>query len=656
MSVDPVNAPPPGDPIQKSIESTSKSVSLSAPAPTGKRLIWTDITVSVPFKGKDSNGVAAGGRKTVLEQVSGIAHPGEVLAIMGGSGAGKTTLLNGFVNVDQDNIERTGELTVNGEVLDNTQMRRISAYVQQVDMFLGTLKVKEQLKFSAQLRMGRSYTAAQRRERVEQVIRDLGLTNAANTMIGVPGREKGISIGEKKRLAFACEILTDPMILFCDEPTSGLDSFMAQQVVAALTDLARQGKTIITTIHQPSTQVFLMFDKVCFMSMGKVAYFGPAKLVADFWKSVGPEFECPVTFNPADHAIATLSKNDDEPEKCLARIKKIREKFEESYWGQRLFRKTHHLQSSGKQLWNNADLKKGYTYPSNWFTQFRVLFIRALLTTIRNPLLLKVRVFQVLVTAIVIAAVNFRTPLTGPTLQNLEGMLYNCARDMNFMFLFPSINVITSELPLFVREHRAHIYRVETYYFAKTFAELPQYTLLPFLYSSIVYFITGLVALPGRFFVFCLTNILQCWVAISIAYAGACVFGVDDLSLTYMPILVLPMLVFGGFYINYKNIPVYLNWASYLSWFRHGFDALQINQWSAIDEIPGCNAQTETELAAPDSLDYCPAHSGLGVLERRGMGTSSWRMWLDIGILFLMFVVFRLFALGALFIRVRFTK
>lgn len=89
----------------------------------------------------------------------------------------------------------------------------------------------------------------------------LGLTGCGNTIIGIPGRVKGISIGEKKRLAFACEILIDPMILFCDEPTSGLDSFMAKQVVHSLKNLAAKGKTIVTTIHQPSTQVFFMFDK-----------------------------------------------------------------------------------------------------------------------------------------------------------------------------------------------------------------------------------------------------------------------------------------------------------------------------------------------------------------------------------------------------------
>ncbi|VDO16384.1 unnamed protein product, partial [Brugia timori] len=109
--------------------------------------------------------------------------------------------------------------------------------------------------------MGHSVSKVDRLNRVEEVLKELGLKRCETTLIGVTNRLKGISCGESKRLAFACEILTDPLILFCDEPTSGLDSFMAVQVVHCLKVMAKKGKTIITTIHQPSSQVFNMFDK-----------------------------------------------------------------------------------------------------------------------------------------------------------------------------------------------------------------------------------------------------------------------------------------------------------------------------------------------------------------------------------------------------------
>jgi ABC-type multidrug transport system ATPase subunit len=94
---------------------------------------------------------------------------------------------------------------------------------------------------------------------------------------------KGISGGEMKRLAFACEILTDPPLLFCDEPTSGLDSFMAQNVVSVLKSLTDKGKTIIATIHQPSSEVFALFDRIMLLAEGRLAYMGPSAIAFDFF-------------------------------------------------------------------------------------------------------------------------------------------------------------------------------------------------------------------------------------------------------------------------------------------------------------------------------------------------------------------------------------
>ena len=110
----------------------------------------------------------------------------------------------------------------------------VSGYVQQDDLFIGTLSVRETLRFQALVRMERQIPRKLRMERVESVIQELGLSKCADTLIGVPGRLEGISGGELKRLAFACEVLTNPALFFCDEPTSGLDSYMAQNVVTVL--------------------------------------------------------------------------------------------------------------------------------------------------------------------------------------------------------------------------------------------------------------------------------------------------------------------------------------------------------------------------------------------------------------------------------------
>lgn len=131
----------------------------------------------------------------------------------------------------------------------------------------------------------------------------LALSKCKNSQIGVPGRIKGISGGERKRLSFAAEVLTNPSLMFCDEPTSGLDSFMALNVVQVLSNcgvnmltcenvtfkvlknLAQVGKTVICTIHQPSSELYSMFDKILLMAEGRVAFLGTPEEADNFFIS-----------------------------------------------------------------------------------------------------------------------------------------------------------------------------------------------------------------------------------------------------------------------------------------------------------------------------------------------------------------------------------
>ena len=112
----------------------------------------------------------------------------------------------------------------------------------------------------------------------------LNLKKCEDTLIGsVETGIKGISGGERRRLAFACELITNPSLLFCDEPTSGLDSFMAMSIVDCMQKLAQQGKTIICTIHQPSSEVFSKFDRLCLMAEGRMAFMGQTREALDFF-------------------------------------------------------------------------------------------------------------------------------------------------------------------------------------------------------------------------------------------------------------------------------------------------------------------------------------------------------------------------------------
>ena len=139
--------------------------------------------------------------------VSGIAYQGELLAIMGASGAGKTTLLNCLTFRSTGKMKVVGERCVNGVPADPDSLARISAYVQQDDLFVGTLTVREHIRFQALLRMDKHLSYAERMIRVDEVIQQVGLTKCADTRIGDPERGvKGISGGERRRLSFATEV------------------------------------------------------------------------------------------------------------------------------------------------------------------------------------------------------------------------------------------------------------------------------------------------------------------------------------------------------------------------------------------------------------------------------------------------------------------
>lgn len=166
----------------------------------GVTYAWRNLNVYAPGKGL----VKKSPEVHILKKVSGLCEGGQLLAIMGASGAGKTTLLN-VLTYRTRKLKIDGDIYINGRPVDVRTIAGVSAYVQQEDLFTGVFTVKEQLTFNAQLRIGKEVSDKERKRRVEEVMKELGLTKCADTRIGIPGRIKGISGGEKKRLAFACE-------------------------------------------------------------------------------------------------------------------------------------------------------------------------------------------------------------------------------------------------------------------------------------------------------------------------------------------------------------------------------------------------------------------------------------------------------------------
>lgn len=223
------------------------------------------------------------GRSIVKDVIHGVTTafvPYTVSALMGPSGSGKTSLLNvvaGFV----DRAKHVkGDILVNGEGGNKPTPKKLVGIVFQDDMMLPALTVFETIKFAADLRMSRGASEGERRAACEAILAQLGLTQVKDTLVGGAAR-RGISGGERKRLAVGVELVTRPALLLMDEPTSGLDAAAALSLMRVLRALARRGQTVVAAIHQPRTTVFDAFDHLVLLSRGHTIYDGrPADCVA----------------------------------------------------------------------------------------------------------------------------------------------------------------------------------------------------------------------------------------------------------------------------------------------------------------------------------------------------------------------------------------
>ncbi|KAG2497615.1 hypothetical protein HYH03_004359 [Edaphochlamys debaryana] len=208
-------------------------------------------------------------------------------------------------------------LLLDGAPCSAATIRQVSAYVQQQDLLLPSATVREVVLTSAQLRLPYCIPMARKRALVEEVLADLDLLACADTLIGDELRGlKGVSGGERRRTSVAAELVKDPRLLFLDEPSSGLDSETAAGVVAALARLAGKGRTVVCTLHQPSSDMAEAFDDLLLLAGGRVLYGGPWAGAVDFFARAG--FSCPAFKNPADHFLQVVTRRGAEANDTLA--------------------------------------------------------------------------------------------------------------------------------------------------------------------------------------------------------------------------------------------------------------------------------------------------------------------------------------------------
>lgn len=243
-----------------------------------------------------------------VDDVSFSAEQGQLIGIMGGSGSGKTTLLNLVSGIVKPSA---GSVRVNGlDINSDTFPEGVLGYVPQDDLLIEDLTVFENLYYAACLCF-KNKTKAEIISQVEQTLLNLGLFEKRNLKVGSP-HNKVISGGQRKRLNIALEMIREPSVLLLDEPTSGLSSRDSENLMDLLRELALKGKLVISVIHQPSSEIFKMFDNILIMDQrGSMAYYGNPVDAVIYFKTLDAQInasvgECPSCGNINPETIFSI--------------------------------------------------------------------------------------------------------------------------------------------------------------------------------------------------------------------------------------------------------------------------------------------------------------------------------------------------------------
>ncbi|XP_055957681.1 uncharacterized protein LOC130013129 [Patella vulgata] len=554
----------------------------------------------------------------ILHNVCGVVHSKEVLAVMGPSGSGKTTMLNAIAGRE---AVKSGEITINDQRI-NKQLRRKIGYVLQQDLFYSNLTLWETLYFTAMLHIPEKVPKPDKLRRIDAIIETLDLEKCRKTLIGSPFTH-GLSGGEKKRLSIACELLTNPDIMLLDEPTSGLDSSTAYSLMVQVKRYAEMyNKAVIVTIHQPSSQIFHMFNTLLLLADGHVAFFGKADSALTFFEEFN--FVCEPHFNPADFLLELVKKDEATKEiileywkaKSSSNNKELSNSNNsdsldnlEPVHGPSSINVQHNKildpdQNKDIDKFSNGNHLSDVRWQSSFWTQLKMLTWRNFKES-RSRILSKYVIGSSMFLAITTALIWFQMERSYKTIGDRMGWIFIILARWGFVPMLDAIFSFPLENTILLKERAAGSYRLSAYYLAKTISEIPLTAFVPLAFVTITYWAAGMKGV---------VEYIGTMLLISMSSINAQGFGFVlgasmsnfEMALTYSNAFMMISILFSGFYI--QRFPPWLVWSRYLSLLHYPFAAVSILEFADTPQIPCANVTvTQFPQCGKNDTDFVTA-------------------------------------------------
>lgn len=563
-------------------------------------LTWNNISVSLDLK-------------PILDSVSGCAKAGTITALMGPSGSGKTTLLAALAlrHYVLSKFQVSGSMDYNGQELNLSLVRKLSRFVEQEDHLIGSLTVKETVAFA--LKMTSRESRLYQKELGDSTIEMLGLTNQAKCKVGTP-LQKGLSGGQKRRLSVAAQVVTKPQILFLDEPTSGLDSKASYEVVLMLKRFAQlENVIVITSIHQPSTLTFNLFDAVTFLSEGKVVFCGPRTEVETHFENAG--FPVPLHYNPAEY-ILDLTNTDfetpgmDKPE-ILAQLVGTQQE---------------------KKCYLDLDsvisglVEEPSASPIGFCSQTWFLLQRAFIKARRDYLAYYVRIIMYLGLAVLMGTVWLRLDYKQGSIQPFINAIFFSGAFMSFM-LVAYIPAYLEDYFAYTKERANGMYGPLPFVVSNFLIGLPFLFFIVVLFSVITYFMCNFRSSGTGFFMYVMYLFLNLVAAESLTILISTVFPIFVVALALTAFANGLWMAVGGFLVSANILNDFWYYTFYwIDYQRYAFQGMMFNQFrSSIYECgSGCQCMYASLLEAQCKI------AGPAVLESLGYGSRQDGLWVGV--------------------------